>query len=152
MFLCHSTQHQVVKLHCMSLNPAFFSKSPLSPWKLAVLPSPGVLLEMQHPKSCPCFGAPWAGSGWAGSRGALVTGEHWEVWAGAGGEWKGALGKVQANGEGIRQGSRTGAGGAEPRTTREQAGSRQRCWNRHSRQFCYGCNQDSPPVFLLFQF
>lgn len=139
MFLCRSTPHQGVKLHCLSLNPAFFTKSPLSPWKLAVLPSPTVLLETQHPQSCPCFGAPWAGS-----RDALVTGEHWDVWTGAGGEQAGS-GKEyweagQAHGKGIKQG---GAG------TRM---SRQRCWNRHPRQLPYGCTQDFPPAFLIFQF
>lgn len=129
MFLCHSTQHQVVKLHCLSLNPPFFfRKSPLSPWKLAVLPSPGVLLEMQHPKSCPCFGAPWACSGWGGSRDrdALGTGSTGNCGLVLVGSRQGVGRNIgqggQANGEGIRQGNRAGAGGAEPRMSREQAG------------------------------
>lgn len=78
-----------------------------------MLPSLGVLLEMQHPKSCPCFGVPWAGWGWGGSRDALGAGEHWEGWTGAGREWKGILGRqmereseeeTEQEQEGLRQG------------------------------------------------
>lgn len=105
-----SPQCQVRKLCCESLNPAFFSNSPPSPWKLAVLPSPALLLEMQSPQNLSLFWGSlgWLSLGWKQShpgRG-LVTGERLgdAGWCGqgAGRGQHGGWGKVQA---GCREGS-----------------------------------------------